>query len=513
MVKRKPPNHSQNNFVAVKEEKRAGEEGTKIISNERKYHMAKKQAAKKAGKKKFDRFGKKLNEPSGEGDYASVFAEHPEVAGASSGNKFAPVIKDVRKVNLKSGKGFDFVFLLSISLGYFYLMFAHPKFIPIYYASTILPLFFFRFVSYWLLSRHHFCLEVCYFINYSLLVYIFVLPDQSMLFMSSYALSMSVGIGSTLLLNFKLVFSDAQTFINAYMHVTPATTAFAIRYLIKDDSPISFTVCKSGSDCDEMQTYAKSLMYLLYLPIGGYCAHMALYNFWVWIVPHPKLHRRRSYCNTFVKLMSGGFGDRWMNFVSLFGRKWALWTYSLCQVFWAALMLLAVSPLYYHELLSLIYLCLLLLQILLNGGSFYSYKLKKLVASEKKIKEYEGEDEDTEATFFDEGSDNYEKDDAAWIKKSERQRQISTVIRTIGKFEIDVTGSYGRAHRAKMSKLQQHGTAKVSHSISYDRNKTEGSGGRRYEEEKKDEECNVDVRRLAKERRMDSLSSSRPDIP
>ena len=41
-------------------------------------------------------------------------------------------------------------------------------------------------------------------------------------------------------------------------------------------------------------------------PIAFYGAHMVLYNFWVWVVPHPKLHRRKNYCNTFIKAMSGG---------------------------------------------------------------------------------------------------------------------------------------------------------------------------------------------------------------
>jgi len=70
---------------------------------------------------------------------------------------------------------------------------------------------------------------VCYFINYTLLAYILALPTYPEVFMSAFTLSMSVGIGSTLVLNFKLVFSDVQQFINMYMHVAPAMACFAIR--------------------------------------------------------------------------------------------------------------------------------------------------------------------------------------------------------------------------------------------------------------------------------------------
>jgi len=40
-----------------------------------------------------------------------------------------------------------------------------------------------------------------------------------------------------------------------------------------------------------------------------------------------------------------------------------------------------------------VYLLVLLLQITVNGGSFYSYKLRKLEEVEKKVKDYEGSGE------------------------------------------------------------------------------------------------------------------------
>ena len=103
-------------------------------------------------------------------------------------------------------------------------MFEYPHYIPYYYISTLAPLFLYRYISYYLLSRHHFTLEVCYFINYLLMVYILVFPDDYKLFFGVFTLSMSVGIGSTIILKFKMVFGDLQTFINAYMHVAPAVT-------------------------------------------------------------------------------------------------------------------------------------------------------------------------------------------------------------------------------------------------------------------------------------------------
>ena len=59
---------------------------------------------------------------------------------------------------------------------------------------------------------------------------------------------------------------------------------------------------------------------------------MLLYNFWVWVVPHPNLHKRLAYCNTFIKAMTGGFGDRYVRILSVFGKRWSLWVYNGLQV-------------------------------------------------------------------------------------------------------------------------------------------------------------------------------------
>ena len=119
----------------------------------------------------------------------------------SSGNKFAPQSESSRKASLKSGKGWlIFTFTYMLTLAVFVMVLMYPQLVPFFYAATILPFFLFRFVSYYILARHHFCLEVCYFINYAVLAYILVFPDNPELLISVFNLSQSVGIGSTIVL-------------------------------------------------------------------------------------------------------------------------------------------------------------------------------------------------------------------------------------------------------------------------------------------------------------------------
>ncbi|GMI41548.1 hypothetical protein TrCOL_g6504 [Triparma columacea] len=525
------PHEFQNNFVArPRREEKDGEPE----SSRREIELKRKQRAiillKQTKKKgKVDRFGKPLSD-----GYEGVFVEQQgsSSAGSVGGNKFAPTFKDPKKVNLRSDKGVKFVFTVLLSVGLIYLMLMYPHYVPLYYVSSIIPLFMYRFVSYYLVSRHHFCLEVCYFINYTLLAYILVVPDMPEVFMGAFALSMSVGIGSTLILNFKMVFSDIQQFINMYMHVSPAVTCFAIRWLAVESTPLigSFTVCPSYSKdaCPFLVDFYTALTYFFVFPIAGYASHMLLFNFWVWVVPHPNLHKRKNYCNTFIKLMQGGFGDRWVDIMSVFGRKWALWVYSFAQIAWAAVFLIAVSPLYYSKLATFIYLCVLLVQILGNGGSFYAYKLRKLEEVEKKVKEYEDDsDSDTalENDFFaeEEGRASEGRGGGEWTMrgKGSKRRQISTVIRTVDKFKVSTTG-YGRAHRAEMSRRASNGkrvkVANLEESEEREKERNEGRGGRGRKGKKQGgkevgNEREVYVGKLAAERRLECQKSARPSVP
>ena len=165
-------------------------------------------------------------------------------------------------------------------------------------------------------------------------------------------------------------------------------------------------------------------------------------------------------------------------------------TLSLSQLAWAAIFLLAVTPLYYDKYACMTYCGLLLIQIVSNGGSFYAYKLRKLKSAEDKLKVYEGDDEDTEIiNFFDDGPMPPAPPSRP---RPPGGREISTVIRTATQFKVSTTG-YGRSHRAKMSRVHNHGkTVEVVR-----RGEVEG------------EEL---VGKLAKERRMESKSSSRPEL-
>ena len=144
----------------------------------------------------------------------------------------------------------------------------------------------------------------------------------------------------------------------------PAVTTFCIRFLIdnsKSDIKYSVSIITIDQLVDNVQ-------YLFVLPFAGFFAHELVYNFWVWVVPHPRLREKKTYCNTFVKALSGGFGTRWVSLLSVFGKRRALWVYNFAQLVWAAIMLSATALLYFDFYACAIYLGVLTLSIVANAG-------------------------------------------------------------------------------------------------------------------------------------------------
>ena len=150
---RKKFHESQNNFVAgrVFEAKDGEPEATRSeIKRQRKQKSIIRLKNNKSRQSKVDRFGRPLNSEG----YDSVFVDQNVSTRGSKGNKFAPKFKDTRKVNPKSGRnGVQFAATLLLCFGFFYLMFAHPQYVPLYYAGSIIPLFLYRFISYYMVSR------------------------------------------------------------------------------------------------------------------------------------------------------------------------------------------------------------------------------------------------------------------------------------------------------------------------------------------------------------------------
>ena len=186
-----------------------------------------------------------------------------------------------------------------------------------------------------------------------------------------------------------------------------------------------------------------------------------------------------------------------MSLASCFGKKWALWTYSFGQILLFSAFFVAVSPLYYTTVGTVVYCSLLVVQMLLNGGRHYSYKLRKLEMVTVKLEEYEGEgDEETGSGYFDGEEEKKEEEREYRLPKKTRtsKRNIATVIRTVDAFSIDTDRGRGRAQRSAMA---QHSA---------------GSRKARVHDEAGDRDTEESVGVLAAQRREYQRRSQRPTV-
>ena len=205
-------------------------------------------------------------------------------------------------------------------------------------------------------------------------------------------------------------------------------------------------------------------------------------------------------------------------------------------------MLLGTSFLYFDFHANLIYLAVLAVSICMNGGSFYSYKLKKLEALEVLER---GKEEDEYRTFEERlygevdgnGTDDDDSDDDLEMKMERRSRDIknggkkqrykATVIRSVATF-THASNDYGRDHRAKMASSNRGSSN--NDGDDYDDDKDNGnnenkrvsvqpSDGRHHSRSHrhlgrttKENATEHEVKFFAQQRRRDQQESSRPSV-
>ncbi len=69
-----------------------------------------------------------------------------------------------------------------------YVVLRHPKVLPYLYVAQIVPLLLYRCVSYYRQHLQHYTLELCYFTNALLVLYVLAFPTSQVLFLICYGL-------------------------------------------------------------------------------------------------------------------------------------------------------------------------------------------------------------------------------------------------------------------------------------------------------------------------------------
>jgi len=271
-----------------------------------------------------------------------------------------------------------------------YLIAARPDLVPAVYVVEIVCLFAWRLVVFCKKSWHHFLLDICYWSNTLLVLYILMFPGDPRIFSVAFALNNGVVVGGGLFFRPSLVFHDAQYFTSWYMHIVPALVTYCLR-TADAWSPLRghghFRTCfaPDAGGCGVAAT-RETFLWHVAAPCAFFTAQNVVYLLWVWVVPHPRLRRRPTYTNSFLFLLAkwesrrGGGGSCLYRVVSC-GKpaapRWRLLTtYMLCNTLLMWTLCLCSAALFQYKRAHAAYLLGVLALMTYFGGTFYRHVIR-----------------------------------------------------------------------------------------------------------------------------------------
>ncbi|KAF9433799.1 hypothetical protein BGZ76_008961 [Entomortierella beljakovae] len=171
------------------------------------------------------------------------------------------------KKNLKKASVVRFMDKVAFTLGMFeccctpWIISQYPGWIPLVHTIQSVILIFVRYVLYKKKSWHFFLLDMCYFVNAVVLVYLYIFPNSQELFTAVWLLSQGPLAFAIVTWRNSLVLHSLDKVTSVYIHMSPPITLYVIRWLYPDPNYTRYPAIK---DMDALPT-ASSLMYAIAL--------------------------------------------------------------------------------------------------------------------------------------------------------------------------------------------------------------------------------------------------------
>jgi len=264
-----------------------------------------------------------------------------------------------------------------------YILSGYPWLVPFVYVVQIFVLFIWRFIVFFKKKWHHFLLDICYWSNTALVIYIVCFPQNERLFCIVFALCNGVVVGGGLVFKPSMVFHDVQVFISWYMHIIPAVVTYCLRWH-RPPSFCRFQVCFSeGLGGCGVLSNARTIFWHMLAPCLVYNCQTLLYMFWVWVVPHPKLRSHPGYTNMFLwmeahwKKLNGR--DPFYLMISCGGRikkKWLLLTYTIGNTLMMWVLCILSNVVFFYRHVHEAYILSVLVLMTYFGGSYYRHLIR-----------------------------------------------------------------------------------------------------------------------------------------
>lgn len=115
-----------------------------------------------------------------------------------------------------------------------YLIGAYPEYFHFWYTAQLLYFMPIRFYTYHKRGYHYFLADLCYFVNFLLLLAIWAFPSSKRMFISAFCLAFGNNAVAIIMWRNSLVFHSFDKVTSLFIHIMPCVTLHCITHLIPE---------------------------------------------------------------------------------------------------------------------------------------------------------------------------------------------------------------------------------------------------------------------------------------
>ncbi|KAF9117102.1 hypothetical protein BGX27_003564 [Mortierella sp. AM989] len=274
----------------------------------------------------------------------------------------------VWKKNMKKASVVRFMDKIAFTLGMFeccctpWLISQYPEWIPFVHTSQSVALIVVRYILYKKKSWHFFLLDMCYFVNVVVLLYLYVFPQSQALLGAVWLLSQGPLAFAIVTWRNSLVLHSLDKVTSVYIHMSPPITLYVVRWLYPDPDHTRYPALKGLSVLPTLSSLAAA--------IGIYLTWQIAYYLFVVVRQREKIEAGKR-VTSYTWLLNDPKGGAISKVAHSFGEKYSILTFMGMQLIYTFVTCLFALLLYRNFKLNTIFLVSLFIVSVWNGACYY----------------------------------------------------------------------------------------------------------------------------------------------
>ncbi|KAF9192743.1 hypothetical protein BGZ51_004911 [Haplosporangium sp. Z 767] len=270
--------------------------------------------------------------------------------------------------NMKKANVVRFMDKVAFTLGMFeccctpWMISQYPEWIPFVHTFQAVILILVRFVLYKRKAWHFFLLDMCYFVNVVVILYLYVFPHSQALFGAVWLLSHGPLAFAIVTWRNSLVLHSLDKVTSVYIHMSPPIALYVVRWLYPDPDHVRYPALK---DMKVLPTLSS-----LQAAIALYLTWQVAYYVFVVVRQREKIKAGKR-VTSYTWLLNDPKGGVISKAAHTFGEKYSIVTFMGLQLIYTFVTCLFALLAYRSFRLNTIFLVGLFHVSVWNGASYY----------------------------------------------------------------------------------------------------------------------------------------------